>query len=176
MGDNVLQDVTKTLPPKGQCQSYSNNYFSREGDQLLNIYLRPGRKIVYIYNINIIIYNVYICIYIYHLSKIYMQYRYATLYFKLLHIIKSQSINSLYSAIRRVFDNFFLFLIRIMKSSWTITQQLFMFLKKKKCAAISLDLLTVTNIKLNGNTAGFFPMLSKINLQINLQRTTRRYL
>ena len=49
-------------------------------------------------------------------------------------------------------------------------------LRMNKCVVISLDSSTATNIKLNGNTAGFFPMLSKMNLQVNLQRTTRRYL
>ena len=37
-----------------------------------------------------------------------------------------------------------------------------MFLRTNNCAIISLELLTVMNINLNGNTAGLYPMVSKI--------------
>ena len=36
------------------------------------------------------------------------------------------------------------------------------FLRTNNCAIISYELLTVTSINLNGNTAGSFPILSKI--------------
>ena len=38
-----------------------------------------------------------------------------------------------------------------------------MFLRTNNCAVISLELLTVMNINLNGNTAGSFPIVSKIS-------------
>ena len=38
-----------------------------------------------------------------------------------------------------------------------------MFLRMNNCAVISLELLTVMNINLNGNTAGPFPIVSKIS-------------
>ena len=40
---------------------------------------------------------------------------------------------------------------------------LFMFLRTNNCAVTSLELLTVMNINLNGNTAGSFPIVSKIS-------------
>ena len=40
---------------------------------------------------------------------------------------------------------------------------------------MSLELLTVMNINLNGNTRGSFPVVSKF-LQADLQRTPRTYL
>ena len=82
---------------------------------------------------------------------------------KVLQIINSQNINSPSGAICRVFDNFFLRLIRIMKFSRIITLYLFMFLRTNICAIISLELLTVMNINLNGSTAGLFPIASKIS-------------
>ena len=82
---------------------------------------------------------------------------------KVLQIINSQNINSPSGAICRVFDNFFLRLIRIMKFSRIITLYLFMFLRTSICAIISLELLTVMNINLNGSTAGSFPIASKIS-------------
>ena len=87
----------------------------------------------------------------------------ATLCFKVLQIIISQNINSPSGAICRVFGNFFLRLIKIMKFSRMNTLYLFLFLRTNNCAVISLELLTVTNINLNGNTAGSFPVVSKIS-------------
>ena len=40
---------------------------------------------------------------------------------------------------------------------------LFMFLRTTNYAIISLELLTVININVNGNTAGSFPIISKIS-------------
>ena len=37
-----------------------------------------------------------------------------------------------------------------------------MFLRTNNCAVISLELLTVMNINLNGNTGGSFPIVSNI--------------
>ena len=37
-----------------------------------------------------------------------------------------------------------------------------MFLRTNNCAAISLELLTVMNLNLNGNTAGSFRIVSKM--------------
>ena len=88
---------------------------------------------------------------------------YATHYFKVLRIINSQNINSPSGAICRVFDNFFLRLTRIMKFSRINILYLFMFLRTNNCAIISLQLLTVMNINLTGNTAGSFPVVSKIS-------------
>ena len=85
-----------------------------------------------------------------------------TSYFKVLRIIKYQNINSPSGEICRVFDNFFLRLIKIMKFSRINTLYLFMFLRTNNCAVMSLELLTVMNINLNGNTAGSFPVVSKI--------------
>ena len=82
---------------------------------------------------------------------------------KVLQIINSQNINSPSGAICRVFDNFFLRLIRIIKFSRIITLYLFMFLRTSICAIISLELLAVMNINLNGSTAGSFPIASKIS-------------
>ena len=87
----------------------------------------------------------------------------ATLYFKVLRIINSQNINSPSGAICKVFDNFFLRLIRIMKFSRINTFYLFMFLSTNNCALISLELLTVMKINLNENTASLFPIISKIS-------------
>ena len=84
-------------------------------------------------------------------------------YFKVLRIINSQNINSPSGAICRVFDNFFLRLIRIMEFSRIITLYLFMFLRTNNCAITSLEFLTVMNINLNGNAAGSFPIASKIS-------------
>ena len=85
-----------------------------------------------------------------------------TSYFKVLRIIKYQNTNSPSGEICRVFDNFFLRLIKIMKFSMMNTLYLFMFLRTKNCVVISFELLTVININLNGNTAGSFPVVSKI--------------
>ena len=74
----------------------------------------------------------------------------------------SQNINSPSGAICTVFDNFFLRLIRIMKFSEINTLYLFIFLRTNNCAVISLELLTVMNINLNGNTGGSFPIVSNI--------------
>ena len=49
-----------------------------------------------------------------------------------------------------------------MKFSQINTLHLFMFLRANSCAIMSLELLTVMNINLNGNTAGSFPVVSKI--------------
>ena len=38
-----------------------------------------------------------------------------------------------------------------------------MFLRTNSCAIMSLELLTVMNINLNGNTAGSFPVVSIIS-------------
>ena len=38
-----------------------------------------------------------------------------------------------------------------------------MFLRTDNCAVISIELLTVMNINLNGNAAGSFPVVSKIS-------------
>ena len=95
----------------------------------------------------------------------------ATLYFKVLRIINSQNINSPSGAICKVFDNFFLRLIRIMKFSRINTLYLFMFLRTNNCAVISLELLTVMNINLNGNTASSFPIVSKISSSKSLENS-----
>ena len=83
----------------------------------------------------------------------------AKLYFKVLQIIISQNINSPSGAICRVFGN----LIKIMKFSRINTLYLFLFLRTNNCAVISLELLTVMNMNLNGNTAGSFPIVLKIS-------------
>ena len=88
---------------------------------------------------------------------------YATFYFKVLRIIKSQNMSSPAGALCRVFSNFFLRLIKMMKSLWIITLHLFMFLRANNYPVISLELLIVTDINLNGNSVGSFPMVSKIS-------------
>ena len=98
-------------------------------------------------------------VYVYTVSSL----RCATFYFNVLRIINSQNINSPSGAICRVFDNFFLRLIRIMKFSRIITLYLFMFLRTNNCAITSLELLTVMNMNLNGKAAGSFPIASKIS-------------
>ena len=103
----------------------------------------------------------YYQVYLYAIG--YVSIIYATFYFRVLPIIQSQNINSPSGAICRVFGNFFLRLIRIMKYSRMDTFYLFMFLKMNNCAVISFELLTVTNINQNGNTAGSFPIVSKIS-------------
>ena len=87
----------------------------------------------------------------------------ATLCFKVLQILISQNINSPSGAICRVFRNFFLRLIKVMKFSRINTLYLFLFLRTNNCAVISLELITLMNINLNGNTAGSFPIVSKIS-------------
>ena len=78
--------------------------------------------------------------------------------FQILRIINSQNINSPSGAICKVFGNFFLRLIRIMKFSPINTLYLFMFLRTNN-SAVNIN----CNINLNGNTAGSFRMLSKIS-------------
>ena len=84
-------------------------------------------------------------------------------YFNVWRIINSQNINSPSGTICRIFDNFFLRLIRIMKLSRINTLHLFIFLRTNNCAIISLELWTLMNIKLSGNTVGSFPIVSKIS-------------
>ena len=86
----------------------------------------------------------------------------------LFQIINSQNINSPSGAICRVFDNF-LRLIRIMKFSRINTLYLLMFLRKNNCVVISLELLTVMNKNLNGNTAGSFQIVLKISSRKSLE-------
>ena len=84
-------------------------------------------------------------------------------YFNVLRVTKSQNINSPSGAICRMFDKFFLRLIRIMTFSWMNTLYRFMFLRASNCAIIYIELLTVININLNGSTAGSFPIVSQIS-------------
>ena len=78
--------------------------------------------------------------------------------FQISNFINSQNINSPSGAICKVFGNFFLRLIRIMKFSPINTLHLFMFLRTNN-SAVNIN----CNINLNGNTAGSFRMLSKIS-------------
>ena len=50
-----------------------------------------------------------------------------------------------------------------MKFSRVNILYLFVFLRTNNCAIISLELLTVMNINLHGNTAGSFPVVSKVS-------------
>ena len=59
-----------------------------------------------------------------------------------------------------------------MKFSRIDTLYLFMFLITNTCAIVSLELFTVMNINLNGNTAGSFPIVAKIHSS----KTPRAYL